>query len=86
MSAHAAAFDGDRARLRVDRVLNQLGDRLARISLGSCQPPDEIEWIGRLQPEAAGPFRPLGPGGPFSPPHRNRSSTHSTTCVTPAAA
>lgn len=42
--------DGDPACGGVNRVLYQLGERLARIGLRACQPTDQLERIGGAQP------------------------------------
>jgi hypothetical protein len=53
LSSLSTACDDDRARVRVDRVLHELGDRLARIALAAREPANHVERVGRLEPDAA---------------------------------
>src|ERR1044071_8194152 len=51
-AATPSALHNDLARVGVDRVLHELGHRLARIALAAREPADQIERIGGLKPDA----------------------------------
>ena len=48
----AAARDGDGLRVSVDRVLDEFGDRLERITLGERDDADGVPVVADLQPTA----------------------------------
>jgi hypothetical protein len=52
-ATHPPPGDDDVAGVRVDRVLHQLGDRLAWVRLRPRQPADEIERVGRTEHQGA---------------------------------
>src|SRR2546430_456448 len=75
---HAGSVrDRHRPRLRVERVLHQLSERLARIRLRPCEPPDQLERVGGA--EACG--ADVGAGGPA---HGSRGCSASG-CEAPAS-
>jgi len=48
---HPAALNHHAPRVRVERVLDQLRNRLARVTLTAGEPSDEVERIGRPELE-----------------------------------
>ena len=53
---HAVPAHDDDARVRVERVLHQLGDGLPGIALAPREPANQLERIGGLQAEGRRPF------------------------------
>lgn len=47
-------LDNDRASIGIDRILYELGDRLARIALAASEPANQIERVCRLELHPAG--------------------------------